>query len=309
MSSAVELKEKPQSQTMYMLTGWRQWADAGSMSSGLPQYLIQENKARKIGTIKPDGFYLFQIPGTHDLVRPMVRFENGFPKALETPHNEVYYTGDDERGYVIILGDEPHLNIEQYIDAVLYIVEELKVKRIISFGGVYGELPYDKERTVSGTYSLKSMQEEMENLALNLSDYQGGASIGSFLCKRAGERNIEYAGFYAFVPTYDFSSASQIGNAIRIENDFMAWYGVMRRVNHMIGARFDLTDLEKKCKRLIDTVDAKVEELDSIAPKVGVREYMQRLSDEFDEVTFDPLGNVWEDEIKRLFDDGETDNS
>ena len=153
------------------------------------------------------------------------------------------------------------------------------------------------------------MQEEMEALALNLSDYQGGASIGSFLCKRAGERDLEYAGFYAFVPTYDFSGITQIGNAIRIENDFMAWHGVMRRVNHMLNATFDLTDLEAKCKRLIETVDSKVEELDSMAPKVGIHEYMQKLTDEFDEVTFDPLGNVWEDEINRLLDDEDTSPS
>jgi len=61
----------------YMIAGWHEWADAGAVSSGLPQYLIDETRARKIGEIAPDGFYLFQIPGTHHLLRPVVQLEEG----------------------------------------------------------------------------------------------------------------------------------------------------------------------------------------------------------------------------------------
>ena len=67
MSDAVEIWETPKAREIYMLAGWRQWADAGSISSGLPQYLIQQTGARHIGSIRSDGFYLFQFPGTHDL--------------------------------------------------------------------------------------------------------------------------------------------------------------------------------------------------------------------------------------------------
>jgi hypothetical protein len=68
MPDTVEFTEHPTAKHIYMIVGWRQWADAGSTSSGLPQYLIQKTDARQIGTLSPDGFYLFQIPGTHDLV-------------------------------------------------------------------------------------------------------------------------------------------------------------------------------------------------------------------------------------------------
>ena len=61
MSDAVEIREHPTAQEIYMLAGWRQWADAGSTSSGLPQYLIEQTGAKKIGSINPGGFYLFQI--------------------------------------------------------------------------------------------------------------------------------------------------------------------------------------------------------------------------------------------------------
>ena len=309
MSDALELLEKPKAEEIYMLAGWRQWADAGSVSSGLPQYLIQRTGAHKIGEIRPGGFYLFQVPGTHDLVRPVVKFEDGFPVSLQTPVNEIYYAGDERRGIVFFLGDEPHMDIERYIEAFLEAAQVLGVRRIISFGGVYGELPYDKERMVSCSFSLTTMKAELEALAVTFSDYHGGASIGSYLCRRAGEREMEYAGFYAFVPTYDFSNVSSVANAIRIETDYMAWLGVMQRVNYLLHLDIDLSHLEKKSRQLIEVIDAKVDEIDEKAPQLGVREYLDRISEEFEETTFNPAEEFWEQELRDIFekfDDDET---
>ena len=302
MADAFEFWRKPEAEEMYMLVGWRQWADAGSVSSGLPQYLIQHTNARKIGQIRPDGFYIFQVPGTHDLMRPVVKFKQGFPESLQTQTNEFYYSGDEHKGLVIFLGDEPHMDIERYIATLLGAARVLGVKRIIGLGGVYGELPYDKERMVSSNYSLTHLRKELDNMAVTLSDYQGGASIGSFLCRRSGDQDIEYIGLYAFVPAYDFSLASQAGNTIRIENDYMAWLGVMRRINHMLKLGINLSGLEQKSRRLVELVESKVEEMENANPQLGVREYLRRLSEEFHEVPFSPLDDVWEENLRRLLD-------
>ncbi len=307
MSDLIDLWEKPTAPELYMIFGWRQWADAGSISSGLPRYLTKLTKAQQIGTIRPDNFYLFQIPGTHDLVRPVVKFNEGFPEALDSYRNELFYVdglGENGRiGLIFLRGDEPHLNIERYANTLLQLAQELNVRRIVGLGGVYGELPYDKERMVSAIYSLPSLKDEVKALAVNLSDYRGGASIGSYLCRRAGERELEYVSFYAFVPTYDFSQISEVGNSIRLENDFMAWLGVMKRINYMLKLNLDLSDLQGKSDHLLDVVDTKLDELDNAAPQIGVREYMTNLSEAFDEVVFEPLASVWEEELDRLFDD------
>lgn len=301
MTDAQEIWERPEADEIFMLVGWRQWADAGSISSGLPKYLIQQAGARKIASIKPDGFYLFQIPGTHDLVRPVVRFDDGFPAKLETQRNEFYYAGDNARGIVYFIGDEPHMDAERYVQTLLDTARILKVKTIVGFGGVYGELPYDKERMVSSIYSLPTLKDELSSLAVNLSDYHGGASIGSYVCRRASEQNMRYISFYAFVPTYDFSRFEALGKSIRLENDYVAWLGVMRRVNYLLGLELDLADLERKSERLIRVVGDKVEELDREAPQAGIRAYMDQLSNDFQEVSFMPLDDVWEQELGRLF--------
>jgi proteasome assembly chaperone (PAC2) family protein len=308
MSDAVELLENPEAEEVYMLAGWRQWADAGSTSSGLPQYLVEQTGARKIGSIHPDGFYLFQIPGTHDLVRPIVKFDKGYPESLEIQKNELFYTEINQKGLLIFLGDEPQLDIERYTQALLHIVEIFKVKRIISMGGVYGELPYNKDRMVSSIYSLRELKAELDEIAVNLSDYHGGASVGSYICRRAGDRGMEFVSLFAFVPAYDFSTVSQLANLIRVENDYMAWFGILQRIKHMIDLDLDLSDLEEKSKELVELFDSKIDELDRESPQLGIREYINKLSDEFVPTTFTPLDDVWEQELRRLFDRSDGDD-
>jgi proteasome assembly chaperone (PAC2) family protein len=308
MQEAVELWDHPQNDEIFMVAGWRQWADGGSVSSGLPEYLIQLTQARQIGQIRPDGFYMFQFPGTHDLVRPVIRFKNGYPQSIETPENRLFYAEVNGHGIVIFLGDEPHLDIERYTQAFLEIARKLRVKRIIGLGGVYGEFPYEKERSISGSYSLRRMKAEMQDLALQLTNYEGGASIGSYICRRAGERRMEYVGMYAFIPMFDFSNAAQLSHRLQIENDYMAWLAVMRRVNYMTKVNFDLSDLIQKSQEEIRDIGTKVEELDKMAPQLGLREYFRKVSDEFTETPFIPLDDVWEENVRRILDKFEDDD-
>jgi hypothetical protein len=111
---------------------------------------------------------------------------------------------------------------------------------------------------------------------------------------------MEYVALYAFVPMYDFSAITQLANTVRIENDYMAWLGIMRRVNYMLKLEMGLKDLERRSKRLRQLFDQKVEELDGGNPQLGVRAYLQQLSDGFTETPFEPLEEVWEEELNRL---------
>ncbi len=305
MAEALELWEKPKAQRVTMIAGWRQWADAGSVSSGLPEYLIQQAHARPIGRIRSDGFFLFQVPGTHDLVRPVVKYEEGYPVSLELPRADIYYAGDETQGTVFFLGDEPHLDMERYAAAFLQAARDLNVQRIVGLGGVYGEMPYDKERMISASYSLPQLKQEIARLAVTLSNYEGGASIDSYICKRAGEAGMEYVSLYAFVPAYNLSEMLSNADGIRIENDFVAWHGIMRRINYMLKTHFDLSDLERRSRQVVQLMATKIAELDRSNPELGLQDYLAQMSEEFTEVTFSPLGELWEDELERLLDDDE----
>jgi predicted ATP-grasp superfamily ATP-dependent carboligase len=286
-----------------MIAGWRQWADAGTASSGLPQYLIEQAVATKTGQIAPDEFYLFQIPGTHHVLRPVIKLSEGYREAFQGRRNEFFYAGDDTDGFLIFLGDEPHRNEERYADAFLDVVETLSIKRVAAVAGVYGPLPYDRDRNISCVYSLPEMKDELTKYAVKLSDYEGGATIGTYLADRAEQRGIEFLVLYAFVPAYDFSGSSSALQPVAISEDFKAWHDIMVRLDHMFGLDMDLSDLERRSDELISTWDAKIEQLALSMPQLEVKKYMENINQEFTEMSFEPLSELWEDALGHLFED------
>jgi len=303
MNELIELWEQPEAEEKYMIVGWRQWADAGSVSSGLPEYLIEQTGAEKIGAIKPDSFYLFQFPGGHHFLRPEVKLKEGYRQEFIAKSNELFYAGEEQKGLFIFLGDEPHLNADRYVEAFLDLVETLGVRRVVALGGVYGEMPYDREREISCVYSVPRLKQELADYALKFSDYEGGATIGTFLADRAEGREIECIDFYVFVPTYDFSKSSTVFQGIRLENDYKAWHDLMRRLNHMFGLGLDLSDLERQSDELIVTITLKIEELAREMPQLKIKEYLKQLDEGFVERQFMPLDEVWARELGDLFDD------
>jgi len=305
MDDLLELTEKPVAKEIYMIAGWRQWADAGATSSALPQYLIDHLGARKIGRIKSGGFYLYQLPMTQHFLRPEVKFEDGYRKELKAPRNELYYAGDDRKGLVIFLGDEPHLGAERYAEAFFNAAQELGVKRVVGLGGVYGGVPYDKDRQVSCSYSLPRMKEELSGYAVRFSNYEGGVSMGSYLNDRAEQVNMEYFTLYAFVPMYDFSQLVPRMQGISIDNDYKAWYDVMRRLNHMFGMDVDLAELSQQSDELLESMNAKIDELEKKTPQVPVRGFLEKIAEGFTEQSFMPLDDVWNRELGDLFRDME----
>jgi len=305
MDDSVNIWEKPKAEQIYMIAGWEQWADAGSVSSGLPQYLITQLRARKIGEIRPDGFYLFQIPGTHHLLRPQVKFEEGYSKAIKPRVNSLYYAGDSRRGLVIFIGEEPHMDIDRYADALFSAAKQLSVRRVALVGGVYGAMPYEKDREVSCTYSMPYMKDELRKYAVRFSNYEGGATIGSYLVDRAEQAAIELFVFNAFIPAYDFSEAGLPLQGLRIEDDYRAWYELMQRLTHMFGLDLDLSDLDRQSEALVASMHEKLEELETKMPQLNVREYLTMLTNEYRENSFDPLDELWERELGDLFSDDE----
>jgi proteasome assembly chaperone (PAC2) family protein len=301
MNERIDLWKKPAA-GKYMIAGWRQWADAGAASSSLPQYLIQHTNATQIGQIKPEGFYLFQIPGTHHLLRPAIKLRDGHRQSFERRRNEFFYAGNDEQGFVIFLGEEPHQNEERYAEAIFDVVQELGVKRVASVAGVYGPMPYEQDRTISCVYSLPHMKDELARYGVQFSDYEGGVSISTYMADQAEARGIEYVGLYAFVPAYNFSTASVSVQSVAIGEDFKAWYDLMMKLKRMLNLELDLSDLEEKSQDLIAAWGDKMDQLDQTMPHLNVKEYLEKVSADFEESSIS-LDKIWDDVFRDLFEE------
>ena len=69
MSDLVEIWEQPAA-AKFMIAGWQQWADAGDVSSGLPEYLIEHTDARHIGQLAPNGWRIRVEPDRAEYHEP-----------------------------------------------------------------------------------------------------------------------------------------------------------------------------------------------------------------------------------------------
>ncbi|MBM3189154.1 MAG: hypothetical protein FJZ90_10590 [Chloroflexi bacterium] len=284
-----------------LIAGWRQWADAGEVSSGLPQYLAGLTRARKVGEIKPDGFYLFQIPGTHHLLRPTVKLVEGYRQDMSTHRNEVFLAERKDRNLYLFLGDEPHQKESVYAEAFFDLAEALDVSRIVAGGGVYGAMPYDKDREISCVYSLPRMKDELAKYSVRFSNYEGGSTIGTYLAHWAEKREIEFVVFYAFSPAYEFSQLGISLQGMRIETDWKAWYDITRRLDYMFNLELDLADLARHSEELTAAWDTKVAEIEKKHPELHVRVYLDAVAKDFVERPFIPLDEAW-DELGDLLD-------
>jgi proteasome assembly chaperone (PAC2) family protein len=305
MDELLEFSEVPTSTESYLIAGWRQWADAGNISSGLPQYFIDRTAARRIARIRSDQFYLFQIPGTQHLLRPETKLQEGHLSELRPRKNEIFGSGGVHKGLAIFLGDEPQLNVERYAEAFLNLAKELNVKRVAAIGGVYAAVPYDKDRQISCTYSLPRMKKELSEYAVQFSNYAGGATVGLYLADRAEQLGIEFLDLYAMVPMYVLSELSPLVEHISISSDYKAWYDLMRRLNYMFRLGLDLSDLEQKSHELIQSVAAQIEALEKKVPQARLREFLEKMNANFTETSFIPLDDVWENGLRDIFKDTE----
>jgi predicted ATP-grasp superfamily ATP-dependent carboligase len=302
MSELVEFWEKP-APGRYMIAGWHQWADAGTVSSGLPQYLVEHTDAHQIGEILAGDFYLFQIPGTHHLLRPIVKLNQGYREGLEKRANEFYLASERSQEFVIFWGEEPHRNEELYAEAFFDAAEEMGIKRIAAVAGVYGAVPYDRDRSVSCVYSQPGMREELSHYAVRFSNYNGGATISMYLAAQAEARGIEFFRFCTLVPSYDMSATLVSTQSMAIGEDYRAWYDLMVRLDYMFQLGFDLSDLEAQSKELVSEWHDKIEHLTRSSPQLEVGAYMEQVYQDFTERSFVPLSDVWQDELRDLLDD------
>lgn len=231
-----------------MIAGWRrQWSDGGEISSGLPRYIIDKLNAKRIGEMGPlvsKLCYPFQVPGTHDMYRPRVAYNDGLPSREMTRENHFYDAGN---GLIVFLGEEPWLRMDVYGDAFFQAVKELGVSETVAVEGYNGAAPPDLERSVNCVYSQPRMKERLEKHGMRFSNYgtqsRNGPTIGMALVTTAHYQHPEIDMFRlgAMAPMYPFFAANN--DPVGITKDHRSFYDIMRRIKSMFKLDIDLTDL------------------------------------------------------------------
>lgn len=132
MNESLVIRERPTLRQPRLIVGFSGWLDGGEASTGTVQYLITKLQAKGFAEIVAKDFYVFQVPGVV-AVRPSIKLEDGVVKDIRFPQNEFYYWKNEENAdagdLILLLGTEPNLRWQEYIEAVLDMAQEFSVKR------------------------------------------------------------------------------------------------------------------------------------------------------------------------------------
>jgi hypothetical protein len=288
-----------------MVAGWYQWADGEAVSSGIVEHLVNATNADKIGEIDCAPFYLFQVPGMGDHLRPWVKGVDGVVVEVGRKGNEFFH-GETETGSVLVfIGHEPHHNMKLYAKAFLDAVEELGVRRVVGLAGVYAPVPYEEDRDMVCMYSLPGLREEMTRYGFRFSDYHSGSTIGMYLAKQARERGIEFVRLTVMVPAYDLSQGGIFEQPMTMKHDYKGWYDVLLRLNVMCSLDLDLSDVERMSRLLISDWDKAIASVGEAVPELDMEKYMEDIRAEFIEKSYATLDELWEEGLADLFEDEE----
>jgi proteasome assembly chaperone (PAC2) family protein len=258
-----------------LLMGLSGWMDGGEVSTGTVKVLAGKLHARRIAEIEHQGFYLYHAPGAMEvasLFRPHCRIRKGIVREFEFPDNG--FLAAEVEDLVLFSGKEPNLNWVDYADCIFALCRQLHIQSAYFIGSVAGLVPHTRDPTLFCSVSDAQMKPRFESYGMKFSDYQGPASIITYLTIRAKEEGVELASIVATIPAY-----VQGANPKCI-------VAVTRRMAGILGAHIDLDDLQMTA----DEFEKKLTELVQEQPELA--ENVQKIEQDYDNEIFSEMGDL-----------------
>jgi proteasome assembly chaperone (PAC2) family protein len=268
-SEKLNIYKRPELNQPRMLLGLSGWMDGGNVSTGTVKCLIDRLCAEKFAEIEPEGFYIYSFPGSMEitaLFRPHTRIRNGLIESYERPTDAFYYS--EEHNLILFSGKEPHLRWEEFSDCIYTLCAEFGVESIYFIGSVAGLVPHTRDPRIHCSVSDPKMKGTFEQYGVKFTDYDGPASIITYLSVNASKYHVSMATLVAMIPAY-----VQGKNPKCIE-------AVTRRMVGILGLQIELDDL----RDVSDEFEKRLSEIVQEQPELAGN--IQKLEEDYDNEIF-----------------------
>lgn len=202
-SDKLSVSEKPNLHNPRLLLGLSGWMDGGEVSTGTVECLIEKVGAKKFAEIDPSGFYLCSFPGSMEmtaLFRPHTKITEGIVESLDRPSNTFFYS--ESNNLILFTGKEPNLNWEEFGECIFSLCAEFGVKMIYFIGSVAGLVPHTREPRLFCSVSHPRLKETFQHYGVKFANYEGPASVITYLTACSKERDIKMVSLVATIPAY-----------------------------------------------------------------------------------------------------------
>jgi proteasome assembly chaperone (PAC2) family protein len=199
----LHIHTRPNLETATLLLGFSGWMNGGEISTGTIQCLIDKLNAKQFAEIEPEGYYINNFPGSMELTalfRPHTKISDGLITDFEMPSNNFFYDEDTE--LIFFLGKEPNLQWHDFAEDIFSLCSEFNVQMIYFIGSVAGLVPHTRKPRLFCSLSDRHLKEKFEKYTLKFSNYEGPASIITYLTVNAKRHGLSMASIIATIPAY-----------------------------------------------------------------------------------------------------------
>jgi len=253
-----------------LVMGLDGWMDGGDVSTGTIETLVAKLEAEVLAELDAADCYILSFPGSMEvssLFRPHVDIEDGLITGFRGPTNTFYYSQADE--LILMVGKEPNLRWREYAKGVFSVAEAFGVQRIYFIGSVAGLVPHTREPRLYSSVSDESLRAELAPRGIRFTNYQGPASVVTYLMHEAPARGIPMAALTAEIPAYVEGRNPRCIAA------------VTRNLAGLLGLRVNLDDLRILGDELEERLSEMIQEHPELQERIG------KLEQDYDNEVFD----------------------
>ena len=269
-SGKLHIYKKPKLNSPRVLLGFSGWMDGGEVSTGTVKCLIEKLGAERFAEIEPEGFYINNFPGSMEitaLFRPHTKIKNGLITSYETPTNVFFY--NQKSNLILFLGKEPNLQWREFADCIFSVCSEFGANEIYFIGSVAGLVPHTREPRIFCSVSDAKLKETFQQYGVKFTDYEGPASIVTYLTVNSNKRDLSMVSLVATVPAYVQGNNPKCIKA------------VTRRLANILGLQIELDDL----RDISDEFEKKLS--DAVQEQPELAGNIHKLEENYDNEIFD----------------------
>jgi proteasome assembly chaperone (PAC2) family protein len=231
-----------------LIAGFDGWGNALGMSQAFLDHLMSLFPSRIIARLDGDTYF------SYDETRPQVEIKDGRIKTLTPPGGAFHLvTPDPGRPLILLKSHEPHLNWDQFANALVAFAMKLNISTVITLGSLYDNVLHT-ERVISALVSSDNLRHGIQSAGINLSNYSGPSAIHSTIHMAAQNHGFDTVSFWCHCPHY-LQGSVHFGLLARLGKTLARWFKF----------EFDTAGLEKNSQEL----DHQVENLIETNPKLG----------------------------------------
>jgi proteasome assembly chaperone (PAC2) family protein len=254
--SNINYLEEPELRRPVLILAFAGWNDASEVATTSVKFLSTRWEAKKFAEIDPEEFYNFAR------VRPHVKIEEDFRRAITWPENTFYYHADPllERDFVLLLGIEPNLKWRTFCEEILDVAKKVGVTSMLSLGGLIADVPHTRPARLTAFSSDPELTSRFPELALRRSRYEGPTGIVGVLSDVFTKAGIPVGSIWGNVPHYISASP----------NPKVA-HSLLSRLSTIYGFGLELSELERAGRRFERQVN------EALANNPEVAQYVKQL--------------------------------